>query len=109
MMYWSHDRWVSLKKSPVQSQSALLCEQIVTRQRQVADSFARGGENRIAKRGNKWRNAWLSNSSRRSRALRDVDVRLIRDFVDSGHGIVIEIGLLDYPALGGDLSAAHDA
>src|ERR1700758_1352258 len=92
-----------------QSYYAFLSEQIVTRQRQVADSLARGGEDRIAKRGNKWWNSWLSDSSRRSRAFRNVYVRLIRHFVDSGHGIVIKIGLLDYTVLGGDLSTAHNA
>src|ERR1700756_1987288 len=92
-----------------QSYSAFLSEQIVTRQRQVTDSLARGGEDRVAKRGNKWWNSWLSDSSRRSRALGNVDVRLIWNFVDSGHRIVIEIGLLDYTVLCGDLSSAHNA
>jgi len=57
------------------------------------------GENRITKRGDERRYSRLSDAGGRRRALRDVDVRLSRNLVDPGHGVIIEIGLLDNTVL----------
>src|ERR1700758_2268727 len=86
-----------------------LCELAVARQWQIADALAGGGENRIAKCGHKRGYSGLAHSCRGRGALGNVNIRLRRNFVDSCNGIIAEIGLLDYPVLGGDLAAAHNA
>src|SRR6202521_4722204 len=95
--------------APVNGIRKWLSENAVVREGKIAAPFAGGGENCIAKRGHKRRYARFSHAGGRCSAFRNVDVGLNRDLVDSGHGIVIEIRLLDYSVLGGDLAAAHDA
>src|ERR1700721_1967577 len=89
--------------------SAILSEQAVGRERQIANTLACGGEDRVTKRCDEWRDAGLSHSRRRRVAFCNVDIRLGWHFVDSSHRIVIEIRLLNDAILGGDLSAAHNA
>ena len=103
------DSFQVLIQNLIQRHRVLLAEITIGRERQIADPRAGGGENRITKRGNEGRHSWLSDTSRWRRALRDVDVRLSRNLVDPSHGVIIEIGLLDYAVLGSDLPAAHDA
>src|SRR5258708_29268775 len=94
---------------PVQAHPIMLSENATARERQVADPFAGGGENRIAKRCYKWRHSRFSGTGGRRAILHNVDVGLRRDLVDSGDRIVIEIRLLNYAVLRSNLTAAHDA
>jgi len=73
----------------------MLSKNAIARERQIADSFAGGGENRVAKRGDKRRHSRLSHTGGRRGALHKVDMGVNRNFVDSGDGIVVEIRLLD--------------
>jgi hypothetical protein len=92
----------------VRSRSTILSEQAVARQRQIADTPACGGEDRVTKRCDEWWDTRLSHSRRRG-AFRNVGIRLDRHFIDSSHGIVIEIRSLNDAVLGGYLSAACNA
>src|ERR1700720_1097013 len=92
-------------ESPVRT---ILCKQAVARKRQIADPLARGSENCVAKCGDKGRYSRFSHAGGRRAALRDIDVSLSRHLVDPGDRIVIEVRLLDYAVLGGNLSAAHN-
>lgn len=70
------------------------------------DSFAGRGEDRVAKRRQKRRHSWLSDSTRRhvGAVRNDVNTHIYRCIVDASHRIVVKITLLGGAILEGNLT-----
>src|SRR5712672_1487243 len=76
---------------------------------QIANSLAGGGVNRVAERSDKRGHAGFTDARRGSVAIHDVHIGLSRNFIDSSHGVVLKIRLVDGALRRRDLPAAGDA
>src|SRR5215472_3717534 len=78
-------------------------------ERQFADALAGCRKNRVAKSGSEWWNAGFTDARGCSFARNEMDVCLARGDIHAGHGVAVEVGLLDDAVLRGDFAVKREA